>query len=165
MIGHALQIVSALVRRGDSLLMVLQGAPGEEPTWSIPSGRVEPGELLTDALARELREETGLEAARDPKLAFSAQFRDGDHEYVVWTFEVVVEAGDASTSDPDGLVIEAAFVPLGEALRRLELLDWQALTVRYLRGRLVPGSLAVLRRGARGDLTSVASIEPAVTGR
>lgn len=35
--------------------------PGEaEPKWDIPGGRINPGEPTTEALAREIREETGL---------------------------------------------------------------------------------------------------------
>jgi ADP-ribose pyrophosphatase YjhB (NUDIX family) len=41
------------------LLLVRQGRPGH-PRWMLPGGGVDPGESLTVALARELREELGL---------------------------------------------------------------------------------------------------------
>ena len=53
--------MTALVRRDDDVLMVRQAGPGEEPVWTIPGGRVEPGEFVTEALVRETREETGVE--------------------------------------------------------------------------------------------------------
>jgi 8-oxo-dGTP diphosphatase len=53
--------VGAIVRdaRG-RLLMVRRGHEPAAGTWSVPGGRVEPGESDTDAVVREVREETGL---------------------------------------------------------------------------------------------------------
>lgn len=42
------------------LLMVRRGHPPGEGLWSVPGGRVEPGESDAAAVARELLEETGL---------------------------------------------------------------------------------------------------------
>jgi 8-oxo-dGTP pyrophosphatase MutT (NUDIX family) len=51
-----------LVRRGDEWL-VLHRTRTFEAYWHVVAGAVEPGETAAEAAARELAEETGLEAA------------------------------------------------------------------------------------------------------
>jgi 8-oxo-dGTP diphosphatase len=84
------QIVAALVRRDDDLLMVRQAGPGEEPAWTVPGGRVESGELLTEALGRELLEETGIRVVEPGHVAFMAHWDDRQDGWSasVWTCEV-----------------------------------------------------------------------------
>jgi 8-oxo-dGTP diphosphatase len=53
--------VGAVLVRDGALLLVLRGHPPGEGLWSLPGGRVEPGESDARALARELLEETGLD--------------------------------------------------------------------------------------------------------
>jgi 8-oxo-dGTP diphosphatase len=61
MSGFVIRCVGAVIKDGGGrLLLIKRGhAPGAG-LWSLPGGRVEPGETDAEALVRELREETGL---------------------------------------------------------------------------------------------------------
>lgn len=53
--------VGALIIEGDCILLIERGHEPLKGWWSLPGGKVEPGELLHAATLREVREETGLE--------------------------------------------------------------------------------------------------------
>lgn len=58
-------IVSAAIVQDGRLLLVQEGKPRGYGMWSLPGGRVEPGEPLLDAVVREAREETGYHVRVD----------------------------------------------------------------------------------------------------
>jgi mutator protein MutT len=55
-----IQGVSVLVRHDGRVLLVKRGRNPFAGTWSLPGGRIEPGETAEAAAIREVREETGI---------------------------------------------------------------------------------------------------------
>ena len=136
--------------------MVRQAGPGEDPVWTLPGGRVEAGELLSEALVREVLEETGLAVEGVGRLAYFVQIDNRQDGWFgnVWTFDVAEWSGEIAVADPDGFVSEAAWADLGDALKRLALTGWHALTARYLRGEVERRSVWLRRvpRDGREEL-------------
>jgi 8-oxo-dGTP diphosphatase len=60
---RVVEVVAAVMERG-GLILIGQRKPGGRHAlkWEFPGGKVEPGEEVREALARELREELGIEA-------------------------------------------------------------------------------------------------------
>jgi 8-oxo-dGTP diphosphatase len=117
-------IVSALLHREGHILLVQERGPGDpQPIWMLPGGRVEHGESVLEALRRELREETGLELAGEAPLAFVAHVIGSDEQYMALTFRCEA-VGSLSPDDPDGYILDVAWVKQSEALRRIEGVDW-----------------------------------------
>jgi 8-oxo-dGTP diphosphatase len=67
--GTAIPCVGAVIRDDEGrLLLVKRGHEPGAGLWSLPGGRIEPGETDAEALVREMREETGLEIEPGPLL-------------------------------------------------------------------------------------------------
>ncbi len=54
--------VGVVCLKGDQVLLIKRGTPPRLGQWSLPGGRIEWSETVTDAALRELREETGVDA-------------------------------------------------------------------------------------------------------
>ncbi|MFD8806673.1 NUDIX hydrolase [Streptomyces sp. NPDC059597] len=142
------QLVIGIVRRGEEVLLVREalGAHGE-PLWSLPGGGVEDGELMHEALRRELREETGLLVGDPVRTAFLLHIDSESHpSALAIAFEVDRWEGEVAPEDSD--IERAAFFPVAEALRLLGDLDsavQREPVVGYLSGTVAPGSTWMYR--------------------
>lgn len=125
--------VGAVVVHEDRLLLVRRGRGPGAGEWSVPGGRVERGERLTDAVVRELQEETGVAGACGPLLGWVELVGD-DHHFVVLDFMVHPLAGDDPVAGDDAA--EAAWVPLAD-VAALTLVRGLA---EFLRGHGVLGT-------------------------
>src|ERR671929_1382931 len=86
--SHAEVAVGAVVLRGDEILLVRRGRGAAVGQWSIPGGRVEFGEGLKAAVAREVREETGLDVRVGRFLGWAERMGDepAPYHYVILDF-------------------------------------------------------------------------------
>jgi 8-oxo-dGTP diphosphatase len=162
------QVAAALIRRDDDVLLVLQqGRHNPRPTWAIPGGRVDPGELPTEAMVREVREETGLEVTDRGRLLYVSSFvaPNSGTRGTTFVFEVRDWRGEIRPPDPHDSVRRAQFLPEHTAIERLAHLPWRMMRepiLAYLRGEVGAGALWQYRQ--EGDAPApVARLAPGVS--
>ncbi|HEY4238193.1 MAG TPA: NUDIX hydrolase [Kofleriaceae bacterium] len=68
--------------RESRVLLVQRGKDPGAGLWTVPGGKQEPGETLAQAVAREVREETGLTVEVGPLSCVVERMGDGFH-YVI----------------------------------------------------------------------------------
>ena len=103
--------VGAVVVDEEELLLIRRGRGPAQGEWSIPGGRVEPGELLAEAVVRELLEETGLEGICEDLVGWAERIGP-DFHYVILDFRVTLLERRPPVAGDDAA--EAAWVPLSD---------------------------------------------------
>ncbi|MFD5096972.1 NUDIX hydrolase [Amycolatopsis thailandensis] len=116
-------------RLGRILLIQRANEPGRG-LWSVPGGRVEPGETDEVAVIREMREETGLDVMPGTYVGNAVRGRYDIHDYACTVTGGTLRAGDDAA---DARWIDAeTLIELDKGGRLAELLfvtlrDWGVL--------------------------------------
>lgn len=111
--------VGVVCLRGDSVLLIRRGTPPRQGEWSLPGGRIEPGERAVDAALRELREETGVKAEITGLIdVVDGLFPEAGRHYVLIDYAARWLSGEPVAGDD---AAEARFVALDEVE---SLIDW-----------------------------------------
>lgn len=115
--------VGAVCVRDGRLLLVLRARPPAAGRWALPGGRLEPGETLAGAVARELAEETGLDGRVGALCGIAERAGSGFH-YVILDFWVDAGEAEAVAGDDAVAVRWAGRADLGGLPLAGDLLGW-----------------------------------------
>jgi 8-oxo-dGTP diphosphatase len=102
--------VGAVAIDDGSLLLIRRGNEPGRGTWSVPGGRMEPGETIQEAVVRELREETGVEGVCTGLIGVAESIGE-HHHHVILDYAVEVLPSDAVAASD---ALDARWVPLHE---------------------------------------------------
>jgi ADP-ribose pyrophosphatase YjhB (NUDIX family) len=133
-----IHLATALVRRGDAVLLVASHYPSHElPLWNLPGGRQQQGELLTHTVLRELREEARMQGTVR-ELCYVSESYDGNLHFTNYTFAVDASGEPEKPHVEGDHVVDAAWVPLDELASRITVAVVREPLLAFLNGSL-PG--------------------------
>jgi 8-oxo-dGTP diphosphatase len=110
------------------VLLIKRNQPPAQGSWSIPGGKLEPGESLSEACRREFYEETNLDVEVKHIVAVVERRLEGFH-YVIIDFSVQFVDGENCALIAQSDVAEAKWINLDD-LGRYELVVGLAEIVR-----------------------------------
>ena len=94
--GAEVLAAGGVIRRDDAIAVVHRPKYDD---WTLPKGKLDPGESFEEAALREVREETGLECELGDELP-STTYRDAKgREKLVRYWEMTVVGGDFEPND------------------------------------------------------------------
>jgi 8-oxo-dGTP diphosphatase len=98
--ANRIPCVGAIVRdAAGRLLLIRRGHDPEAGAWSLPGGRVEPGESDAQALVREMREETGLTVQPGPLVGAVDRPGPGGSVLEIRDYAATVTGGTLAAGD------------------------------------------------------------------
>lgn len=89
---------SGLIVIDGKIVLVRRGKEPYKDHWALPGGGIEPGERITDAVKREVLEETGLEVEVGTVAGYREEIK-GDEHFIVIAFHCTVIGGELCAGD------------------------------------------------------------------
>lgn len=120
-----------VVDEHDRLLVVQRGREPARGRWTVPGGRVEWGERLEEAVAREVAEETSLVVEVHGFVGHAEVVTDLHHT-VILDFAATVVSGEAVAGDDAAAVAwmgRAELAAAGPTVGLLEFLDQHGIAL------------------------------------
>lgn len=127
---------AVFVQDGEKLLLGCRAKDPARGQWIVPGGKIEFGESIADAGAREIREETGLEIKIVGQAGtFEIVNPPSEHRIIVYSWAVPIGGALKSGSDLSGVRFvapdEAAQIDLTPFMRHvLAAIGWLPSDVR-----------------------------------
>jgi ADP-ribose pyrophosphatase YjhB (NUDIX family) len=133
--------VGAVIVDGARVVLVKRAHEPLKGEWSLPGGAVEVGETLVDGVAREVREETGLEVRVGPVVDILDRVHRGtdgrvEYHYVLIDYLCTVIGGTLAHSSD---AADACWAPMADLSRFALSAQTTAVIAKAL--ELVPESL------------------------
>lgn len=112
----------AVIEGPEGLLLVHNRRRDGRHDWSPPGGVIDAGETLVEGLTREVVEETGLVVTEwgGPLYEIEAEAPDLGWRLRVQAWRAMAWHGELVVEDPDGIVVDARWVPGARCAEHLE---------------------------------------------
>lgn len=116
--------------------------------WSLPKGKVDPGETEPVAAVREVHEETGYSSHLGRRLAaVSYGVEQGIKKVRYWAARCV----DGGAFTPNSEVDELKWLPVAEAMKQLEYPHDRKVLRRFAKGPVDTQTVLIVRHGTAGS--------------
>jgi 8-oxo-dGTP diphosphatase len=126
--AHEWTVAGAVLEHGDGLLLVCNQRRNGSLDWSTPGGVIDATDAsILDGLTREVEEETGLVVQGWEGPLYEVTMVALDLGWIMHceVHRAISFEGELRVEDPDGIVVDAAFVPATDVGARLgECFHW-----------------------------------------
>lgn len=113
---NKLVVASAVIERGGEVLLVQQGGSTNYGRWNVPSGKLERGESVVEALAREVLEETGLEVeVEKPYAVYKLDLHSNRGGKIVYGCKATIVGGQLQVCMEE--ILDARWFPISQIMQ------------------------------------------------
>ena len=105
-------ICGAVIEKDGKIVIVQEGKEKVKGLWNLPAGRMKKHEKLTDAVLREVKEETGLDVALEGIIGIYERISQDGEGALAFYFKTIPISGDLLPQDEE--IINAKWITYDE---------------------------------------------------